>query len=52
VGGPPGYVEFLQAISDPEHDEHEAMLEWCCGSFDPNAFRLEDINDRLHQIKF
>ena len=51
VGGPPGYVEFLQAISDPKHDEHEDQLEWCGGSFDPTAFRLEDINDRLGQIK-
>lgn len=51
VGGPPGYIEFLQAISDPKHDEHAAMLEWCGGSFDPAAFRLDDINDRLRQIK-
>jgi len=51
VGGPPGYVEFLQAISDPKHDEHQDLLEWCGGSFDPIAFRLEDVNDRLRQIK-
>jgi len=51
VGGPPGYVEFLEAISDPKHDEHEDLLEWCGGSFDPVAFRLEDVNDRLRQIK-
>jgi len=51
VGGPPGYVEFLEAISDPKHDEHDALLEWCGGSFDATAFRLEDINVRLRQIK-
>ena len=51
VGGPPGYIEFLQAISDPEHDEYESMLEWCGGSFDPTTFRLDDINHRLRQIK-
>jgi hypothetical protein len=51
VGGPPGYLEFLQAINDPAHEEHEAMLEWCGGSFDPTAFRPEDINAALRQIK-
>jgi len=51
VGGPPGYIEFLEAINDPAHDEHDSMLEWCGGSFDPIAFRLDDIDDRLRQIK-
>ena len=51
VGGPPGYSEFLQAINDPAHEEHDAMLEWCGGSFDPTAFRLDDVNDSLRQIK-
>jgi hypothetical protein len=51
VGGPPGYIEFLQAINDPAHDEHESMLEWCGGSFNPTAFRLDDINETLRQIK-
>jgi len=51
VGGPPGYLEFLEAIHDPAHDEHDAMLQWCGGSFEPTTFRRDDINDRLHQIK-
>jgi hypothetical protein len=33
------------------HEEPEAMLESCDGSFDPTAFRLANIDDRLHQIK-
>ena len=51
VGGPPGYIDFLEAISDPKHDEHKAMLKWCGGSFDPTAFQLDDVNDTLRQIK-
>ena len=51
VGGPPGYIEFLETINDPAHEEHESMLEWCGGSFDPAAFRIHDINERLRQIK-
>lgn len=52
VGGPPGYEEFLEAIRDPKHEEHEPMLEWCGGAFDPTAFDIARINDTLHQFKF
>jgi len=43
VGGPPGYIEFLEAINDPAHDEHDSMLKWCGGSFEPTAFRRADL---------
>jgi pRiA4b ORF-3-like protein len=33
-GGVPGYREFLKAIRDPRHPEHEAILEWVGGGFD------------------
>ncbi|MBN9519479.1 plasmid pRiA4b ORF-3 family protein [bacterium] len=36
-GGPWGYADFLAAVSDPEHEQHEEMLEWR-GPFDPEAF--------------
>ncbi len=52
VGGPLGYAEFMEAIHDPHHEEHDAMLEWCGGAFDPNAFDPEAINDTLRQFKF
>ena len=51
VGGPYGYVDFLQAINDPKHEEHASMLEWCGGSFDPTAFRLDHVNTTLRQFK-
>ncbi len=51
VGGPPGYADFLAAINDPAHEEHASMLEWCAGSFDPTAFRTDDINTALRQLK-
>jgi hypothetical protein len=37
VGGVWGYAEFVQAIADPNHEEHERMLEWA-GDFDPEEF--------------
>ena len=51
IGGPPGYVDFVQAISDPAHPEHEELLEWCGGTFDPFAFNLDAINAQLRRIK-
>lgn len=37
VGGPWGYAEYLEALSDPNHDQHEEFLAWR-GEFDPEAF--------------
>jgi len=37
-GGVWGYEELLKIISDPEHEEHENMLEWLGGKFDPEEF--------------
>jgi len=51
VGGPPGYVDFLKAINDPTHEEHDTMLKWCGGSFDPTAFNLDHINTALRKFK-
>lgn len=44
VGGGPGYEDFLQAMADPEHPEHDAMLEWYGEAFDPAAFDCERVN--------
>lgn len=38
VGGLGGYEEFLEAIQDPLHEEHESMRRWCGGPFDPKGF--------------
>jgi len=47
VGGTWGYEEFLEAIHDPEHPEHDEYLEWIGGEFDPEAFELEGVNALL-----
>jgi pRiA4b ORF-3-like protein len=46
-GGPPGYQNFLEAFSDPAHEEHEAMLEWVGGSFDAEACDIAAVNRAL-----
>lgn len=40
-GGVWGYCDFLEAIHNPKHEEHENMLEWFGGRFDPNEFNLQ-----------
>ena len=50
-GGIWGYAQLLEALSDPQHLEHEEMCEWQGGSLDPEAFDLEEINQRLHSLK-
>jgi Plasmid pRiA4b ORF-3-like protein len=47
VGGVWGYVDFLQAINNPEHNQHEEFLEWVGGEFDPEKFDLEAVNELL-----
>lgn len=46
-GGPWGYVHLLEVLDDPAHEEHEEMLEWLGGEFDPEAFDLDPVNRRL-----
>jgi len=48
-GGIWGFYNFLEAIQDPEHDEHEELLEWIGGSFDPESFSLAEVNERLQK---
>lgn len=51
VGGIGGYQYFLEAIRDPRHEEHDEYLEWAGGSFDPEEFDLEAINQKLRKLK-
>ena len=50
-GGIWGYYDFLRIIQDPNDPEHDQMLEWAGGSFNPEAFDLEDINQQLRKIR-
>ncbi len=50
-GGTYGYAEFVNAMADPEHEEHEQMEEWIGGPWDATRFSLEDTNAVLKRIK-
>jgi hypothetical protein len=40
-GGPWSYADFLEAITDPKHEQHADLLEWIGGPFDPEAFDVK-----------
>jgi hypothetical protein len=46
-GGVPGFYNLLEAISDPEHEEHESLMDWLGDSFDPEDFSVDEVNRRL-----
>ena len=50
-GGPYEYPYFLDKIQDPEHDEHEDVLEWVGDEFDPEEFDLNEVNDELRYLR-
>jgi hypothetical protein len=47
VGGVWGFEDFLKVASDPKHPEHDEMMEWYGGTFDPERFNLDSVNDGL-----
>ena len=49
-GGVWGYANLLEALADPAHEEHEELIEWIGGGFDPERFDKEAVNAVLDHI--
>ena len=49
--GPWGYGNLKEILADPNHDQHQEMLEWLAlndaSEFDPNAVATENIDYEL-----
>lgn len=50
-GGTGGYEHFLEVIGNPNDPDHEELLEWAGGEFDPEAFDMDGVNDILSHLK-
>ena len=50
IGGPSGYEAYLQALGDPEHFHHEAMVEWDEADFDPAEADLPSLQSNLANL--
>jgi Plasmid pRiA4b ORF-3-like protein len=49
-GGPWGYGDYLAAIADPRHEQHEEMMEWR-GPFDPEAFDAKKATKEMRKVR-
>ena len=54
-GGPWRYEELKEILADPDHEEHEDMLDWLGlesgDRLDPVRFSVEEVNSRLRQLQ-
>ncbi|PCJ50143.1 MAG: hypothetical protein COA73_18545 [Candidatus Hydrogenedentota bacterium] len=50
-GGVWGYQNMLEALADPNHDEHEFVVEWIGEEYDAEEFDLKGINKVLKNFK-
>jgi hypothetical protein len=46
-----GYADFLTTIADLAYEEHEAMLRWVGGAFDPEACDVNMVNRQLQRLR-
>jgi Plasmid pRiA4b ORF-3-like protein len=50
-GGPWGYGNLREILADPNHDEHQEMLEWLgldnASEFDPAAVAIDEVEHEL-----
>ena len=49
-GGVWGYGDFLKAIRNPKHEEHDSMLEWVGGRFDSEYFDAKEATAAMREL--
>ncbi|MFH1845252.1 MAG: plasmid pRiA4b ORF-3 family protein [bacterium] len=47
-GGVPGYYHLLDVLENPNHPEHEELLEWSGGEYEPEKFNIQEVNRAFH----
>jgi len=50
VGGPGGFEEFVQVMSDPAHEDHLDLWRWHGGPFDRRGFDISAVNARIRRF--
>lgn len=48
-GGAWGYMNMLEILNQPEHEEYNSYIDWLGDEFDPKYFDKDNINKSLHQ---
>jgi hypothetical protein len=49
-GGAPGYANLIAALADSKDAEHDELLAWVGGYFDPEGFDVNRTNEALRDI--
>ncbi|HEY4262899.1 MAG TPA: plasmid pRiA4b ORF-3 family protein [Schlesneria sp.] len=49
-GGPWGYVNLLNVLSDPQHKDHKELMEWR-GPVDSEAFDIKKATTAMRKVK-
>jgi len=50
-GGIGGYSHVLKALKNPDHPDHEDIMNWLEEGYDPEHFDVDAVNERLMKIK-
>lgn len=50
IGGAWGYEEFLEALADPDHEQHADMVHWSGGDFDAEDPGIDSIIERFDRL--
>lgn len=50
-GGTPGYQRLLEALADPEHEEHAELKRWAGRGYHPERFALAAANRALRKLR-
>lgn len=50
VGGPPGFLDFVEAISKRSHPQHKDMVRWYGGPFHATDYGEAEIAARVGEI--
>jgi hypothetical protein len=45
-----GYRELLDALADPNHEEHAEKLEWVGKNFDPGNVNASILAEAVHTL--
>ncbi len=50
VGGFHGYEQFLEAMNDPKHPEHDDLKSWYGGDFHPNTPDTDELRREVFKL--
>lgn len=50
VGGTDIYADFVVAMADPNHPEHQQWAEWIGSAWDPGRFSINEANEALREL--